>query len=305
MVQAAKLYYELDYTQSDIAKQLGLTRWQVGKLLREARELDVVRIDISPRSPRRPDLESALQRQFGLREAVVVPVTVDNDGFILDAVAQAGARYLASLYPRPKTLGISWGRTMAAMVRWMPRQWNRGLHVVVLNGGIGRTNSPSQPVDVAVRMAASAAGFAMIMPVPAILGLRATKEALEQDPTISTVLSAAERTQIACFTVGALSHQSVHVESGHLTKAEIAHLRRKGAVGDILGRFINRAGEIADEAIDARTIGLDPKALRDKERSICVAGGRSKHAAVRAGLIARYYNVLVTDEQTANFLLKQ
>jgi DNA-binding transcriptional regulator LsrR (DeoR family) len=45
--------------------------------------------------------------------------------------------------------------------------------------------------------------------------------------------------------------------------------------------------------------------LRDKECSICVAGGKSKHAAVRAGLIARYYNVLVTDEQTASFLLKK
>jgi deoxyribonucleoside regulator len=305
MVQAAKLYFELDCTQSDIAKQLGLTRWQIGRLLHEARELDIVRIDISPRSPRCPDLESALQRRFALRESVVVPVTVNNDGFILDAVAHAGARYLASLYPRPRTLGISWGRTMAAMVRWMPRQWNRGLHVVVLNGGIGRRNSPSQPVDVAVRMAASAGGFATIMPVPAILGLRTTKEALEQDSTISGVLEAASKAPIACFTVGALSQQSVHVESGHLTKVEIAHLRRKGAVGDILGRFINREGEIADDAINARTIGLDPKALRDKHCSICVAGGKSKHAVVRAGLIAGYYNVLVTDEQTANFLLKK
>ena len=305
MVQAAKLYYDLDRTQSEIAKQLGLTRWQVGRLLHEARELDVVRIDISPRSPRRPDLESALQRRFGLQEAVVVPVTVDDDGFILDAVAQAGARYLASLNPRPKTLGMSWGRTMAAMVRWMPHNWNRGLHVVVLNGGIGRTSSPNQPVDIAVRMAASGDGFATIMPVPAILGLRSTKEALERDPTISGVLQAAQKTPIACFTVGALSQQSVHVESGHLTTTEVAELRRKGAVGDILGRFINRDGRIADEAINARTIGLDPRELRDKECSICVAGGKSKHAAVRAGLIARYYNVLVTDEQTASFLLKK
>jgi deoxyribonucleoside regulator len=305
MVQAAKLYYDLDRTQSEIAKQLGLTRWQVGRLLHEARELDVVRIDIAPRSPRRPDLESAVQRRFGLREAVVVPVTVENDGFILDAVAQAGARYLASLNPAPKTLGMSWGRTMAAMVRWMPHHWNHGLHVLVLNGGIGRTSSPNQPVDIAVRMAASADGFATIMPVPAILGLRSTKEALERDPTISGILEAAQRTPIACFTVGALSQRSVHVESGHLTTAEVAQLRRKGAVGDILGRFIDREGRIADEAINARTIGLDPKELRDKECSICVAGGKSKHAAVRAGLIARYYNVLVTDEQTATFLLRK
>src|SRR5258708_34625617 len=124
MVQAAKLYYDLDRTQSEIAKQLGLTRWQVGRLLHEARELDLVRIDISPRSPRRPDLESALQRRFGLREAEVVPLTVENDRYILDAAAHAGARYLATLNPRPKTLGISWGRTMAAIDRCIPHPSN-------------------------------------------------------------------------------------------------------------------------------------------------------------------------------------
>lgn len=31
VVQVAKLYYDLDHTQADIAKELGLTRWQVGR----------------------------------------------------------------------------------------------------------------------------------------------------------------------------------------------------------------------------------------------------------------------------------
>jgi deoxyribonucleoside regulator len=304
MVQAAKLYHELDRTQSEIAKQLGLTRWQVGRLLNDARAHGVVRIDIVPRSPRRPALESELQRRFHLREAIVVPVTIENDGFILDSVAQAGAQYVASLYPKPRMFGISWGRTMATMVRWMPHNWNYGLHVVVLNGGTGRTSSPNQPVDVAVRLAASANGYATIMPVPAILGLRSTKHALERDPTIASVLALAEKVPIACFTVGALSEQSVHVESGHLTKKEVAQLRKKGAVGDILGRFIDVDGAIADEKIDARTIGLDPRLLHRKDYSICVAGGKSKHSAVRSGLRARYFNVLITDEKTATYLLE-
>jgi DNA-binding transcriptional regulator LsrR (DeoR family) len=93
--------------------------------------------------------------------------------------------------------------------------------------------------------------------VPAILGLRSTKEALEGDPVIAGVLALAEETPIACFTLGALSEQSVHVESGHLSKREVAMLRKKGAIGDILGRFINIDGEIADQAINARTVGLD------------------------------------------------
>ena len=104
MVQAAKLYHDLDRTQSDIAKELGLTRWQVGRLLSDARAHGVVRVDIVPRSPRRPNLESELQRRYGLRDAVVVPVTVENDGIILDSVALAGAQFIASLYPEAKNV---------------------------------------------------------------------------------------------------------------------------------------------------------------------------------------------------------
>jgi deoxyribonucleoside regulator len=304
MVQAAKLYHDLDRTQNEIARELGLTRWQVGRLLSDARAHGVVRVDIVPRSPRRPNLESELQRRYRLRDAVVVPVTVENDGIILDSVALAGAQFIASLYPKPKMFGISWGRTMAAMVRWMPHRWNHGLHVVVLNGGTGRTSSPTQPVDVAVRLANSADGYATILPVPAILGLRSTKEALERDPVIASVLALAEESPIACFTLGALSEKSVHVESGHLTKREVALLRKKGAIGDILGRFINRDGEIADHAINARTVGLEPELLRRKDFSICVAGGKSKHRVVRAGLRAGYFNVLITDEKTASYLLQ-
>jgi deoxyribonucleoside regulator len=304
MVRAAKLYHDLDRTQSEIAKELGLTRWQVGRLLADARAHGVVRVDIVPRSPRRPNLESDLQRRYRLRDAVVVPVTIDNDGVILDSVALAGAQFIASLYPKPRMFGISWGRTMAAMVRWMPHRWNHGLHVVVLNGGTGRTSSPNQPVDVAVRLANSADGYATILPVPAILGLRSTKEALERDPVIAGVLALAEKTPIACFTLGALSEKSVHVESGHLTKREVALLRKKGAIGDILGRFIDPEGEIADHAFNARTVGLEPSLLRQKNFSICVAGGKSKHRVVRAGLRAGYFNVLITDEKTASYLLQ-
>jgi deoxyribonucleoside regulator len=43
----------------------------------------------------------------------------------------------------------------------------------------------------------------------------------------------------------------------------------------------------------------------DREFSIGVAAGESKHAVVRACLRAGYANVLVTDERTALFLLDE
>ena len=99
MIQVAKRYYELDMTMGDLSKELGLTRWQASRLLTEARQTGIVRIDIFPLSPRRPDLESRLQKQYRLKEAIVVPGMDDaeNSTFLLDSVARAAARFIASL----------------------------------------------------------------------------------------------------------------------------------------------------------------------------------------------------------------
>ncbi|HUG63079.1 MAG TPA: sugar-binding domain-containing protein, partial [Methylomirabilota bacterium] len=97
----------------------------------------------------------------------------------------------------------------------------------------------------------------------------------------------------------------VLVQSGFVTLAEQADLIAKGAVGDILSRYIDADGAIVDPALDARTIGLDLEYCRDRDFSIGVASGRAKHAIALACLRARYLNVLVTDEQTALHLLDE
>jgi deoxyribonucleoside regulator len=305
MVQAAKLYYDMQLTQHEIARRLGLTRWQVGKMLTDAREIGIVRIQIVPNSPRLPHLESDLQKGFNLRDAVVVPVQFDNEAVILDMLGQAAANYLTALSPRPKEIGLSWGHTMAAMVRWIPQGWNKGVHVIALNGGTSRTSVPTQPVHVASALATAGGGYATILPVPGIVGLPSTREALEKDPAIADVLHLADQVPLAIFAAGALSKDSVLVEAGNLPEEKVDELTRLGSVGDVLGRFIDQQGNIVDPSIDSRTVGLHPARLREKTHSICVAGGKAKHLAVLGALRARYCNILITDQETALVLLKK
>jgi deoxyribonucleoside regulator len=303
MAQVAKLYYELEKTQGDIAKETGLTRWQVARLLREAREVGIVRIEIIPRSPRLPHLEAELQRRFALREAIVLTSSGD-EGVDLNVVTQAAGRYLAALQPAPALVGVSWGRTMIKMAQWLPPHWNDGVHVVLLNGAINIRNVAEQTNNVAERFAHAGNGHATLLPVPAILGSERTREAIEQDHIIADVLRIADEAPVACFSMGELSERSVLVESGYVDETEMRDLARRGAVGDILGRFIDEHGKIAAPELDNRTIGLRPERLLDKAFSIGVCVGRSKHRVVRACLRARYVNVLAIDEATAHFLLE-
>ena len=298
-VQAAKAYYDLDLTMGEIAKRLGLTRWQVGRLLKEAREQGVVRIEIVPRAQRRPDIESRLQRAYGLRDAVVVPHSGQEDGVVLDSVAQAAGQLISALHPRPGLIGVSWGRTMAAVAHWLPRPWNDGVEVVLLNGAMTVHSTAIRTNNVAELFALAGNGRATLLPVPAIVGRAATRHVLECDPVIMAVLDLARAAEVICFGLGSMTSGSVLVQSGYITEADIARLRRAGAVGDILGRFIGADGRIIDPELDARTIGLDHAHVHDKAVSIGVAVGREKHAIVLASLRARLINVLVTDEQTA------
>lgn len=302
MIQVAKRYYELDMTMGDLAKELGLTRWQASKLLTEARESGIVRIEIVPRAPRRPDLESRLQRRYGLKEAVVVSPAGDDDAVSLDAVAQAAGRLLAGLGKVP-LIGVSWGRTMSAVARRLPPFWADGAEVVLLNGAMNIRSPAQRTNNTAEIFARSANGTATLLPVPAILGQAATRVALEQDPTIASVLALGRRAPVICFGMGAIDPDSVLVQSGFVTETETAALKARGAVGDILSRYIDAHGRIVDPELDARTIGLDLRFCGERPYSIGVAAGVSKHPIALACLRARYINVIVTDEETAAFLL--
>ncbi|GLS21791.1 transcriptional regulator [Labrys miyagiensis] len=305
MIQVAKRYYELDMTMGELAKELNLTRWQASRLLTDAREAGIVRIEIVPRAPRSPDIEARLQRRYSLKEAVVVPHSGEEDeALLLESVAQAAARMLAGLGKVP-LIGVSWGRTMSAVAHRLPPFWNEGVEVVLLNGAMNIRSPSIRTNNVAELFARSANGTATLLPVPAILGHAATRVALEQDPTIASVLELARRAPVICFGLGTISPDSVLVQSGFVTEAETAALKAKGAVGDILSRYVDAYGNIVDAGIDARTIGLDLRLCRERKFSIGVAAGKSKQAITLACLRAGYINVLVTDEQTARFLLDE
>lgn len=70
------------------------------------------------------------------------------------------------------------------------------------------------------------------------------------------------------------------VESGYFGADKMLELRGRGAVGDTLGRVVDAEGGIADAGLDARAIVL-------------------------AALRARYVNVPVTDEATAQHVMER
>lgn len=142
------------------------------------------------------------------------------------------------------------------------------------------------------------------LPVPAIVGEAITREVLERDRIVADVLRSARSAQVLVFSLGSVGDDSVLMRSGNVLRSEMTSLVEAGAVGDLLGHFINRRGEIVDPELDARTIGLSLSNLRSRDRVIGVAVGAAKQKVTLGALKAGLINVLITDEATASYALE-
>lgn len=304
MVRVAELSYDENRTQDEIGALLGISRWKVGRLLVQARERGIVRIEIIHPRARRLGLERALTERFGLADAVVVPNTEDADA-LLDRVARAAADLLTALRPVPRVLAVSWGRTLTAVADALSEGWANGVTVVQANGGVSLNRRSGGAASVAVTMAQRGSGQAVLLPSPAILERIETKQAIESDRTVAAILDQAAHANTFLFTAGPCDPASAHVENGYLTPDDIDELSRRGAVGDVLGRYIDVDGNIVDPQLDARTVGVALSEVRSAPRSIFVTAGAAKHAIARTVVSNGLCSVVVTDESTALELLEE
>lgn len=300
-VRVAELYYDEDKTQDEIGALLGITRWKVGRLLTQARDRGIVRIEIIHPRARRLGVERELKERFGLKDAVVVPESDD----MLSRVAQAAADYLTSLRPVPRVLGISWGRTLDSVADNLVNGWTSGVTVVQINGGVSLNRRPGTASTTAAEIAHKGGGQAVLLPSPAILERFETAQAISGDRTVAAVLERATTATAYLYSAGVADSSSILVDAGYLSPADVQELVRKGAVGDVVGRYIDANGNPVDPGLDERTVGLGLDQLRSADTAIFVVAGEAKHDIARAVVTSSLCSVIVTDEVTAAALLEE
>ncbi|NJR13969.1 MAG: transcriptional regulator, partial [Phyllobacteriaceae bacterium] len=161
LVQAAWLYHIGGLSQEDVSKRLGLSRFKVLRLLAEARDSGLVRIKIVHETEAGLALADKIAARFGLTEVQVAPLDHVDDAVARRGVGQLAAGYLERI-GRPDaraegksaiTIGVGWGRTVAAMADALSGLRNPDLCFVSLMGSMTRTSATS-PFDVCARLAA-------------------------------------------------------------------------------------------------------------------------------------------------------
>jgi len=304
LAQVASLYYDQGKSQDEVAREFGISRSAVSRLLTEAREKGIVEIIVHYPWRTSSELEVALVSTFKLKAASVLLGKNRPYEDVLQGLGVLAAQYLDRILYDGITIGISWGTALYQMIRAMRPRHLSVAEVVQLIGATGSENEPTDGPILAQLLTDQLGGVCYHLHAPLIVENEAVREVLLQDRTIRDTLARAERADIALVGIGSTrSDLSSLLRAGYVDEAEAAHIRSTGAVGDICAQHYSLTGEWLDIDINRRAVGVSLDTLSGIDTVIGVAGSSRKGVGILGALRGRHVNVLITDDQAAQKVL--
>jgi DNA-binding transcriptional regulator LsrR (DeoR family) len=306
LLAAARLYYQQDRSQAEIAATLGTSRSNVSRMLTEAQRQGIVEIRINDPEGRVHELEDELRSTFGLSE-VRVAHTRNVPGLRMeDAVGSQAARLLLDELKDSMTVAMSWGHALQAMVYATTAEHeHHRVTLVQLVGGLSSISNEISGQELVRELAVRLGAEYRFLHAPATLESSTSRDALLGEPSITDALDDAKGADIAFVGVGTPTHgsSSAILDSLTLSDAERDDFWGREPVGDVAARYYNAQGGAIRGAVDDRVLGIGLDDLLEIPNVVGVASGRAKAPGVLGALRGRIIDSLVCDEALARSVL--
>lgn len=299
-LSVARRYYWDDESKVHIGQQLGISRFQVARILQEARRSGLVRIEIG--SPGHIDEERSKQvaDRLGIERALVVESDPSSTQLTFDLVGTALAAELETQVTAGQTVGVAWSRAAPAMARALENL--ERCTVVQLSGAIYPPSGLPGSVEVTRDIAAACDGTAHILYAPLVVPDSETATGLRRQPEIAATLSQANDLDLAVLSVGAWVPGSSAVYD-LLNDDELQNLPPTDIRGEVSGRLFNADGRAVPNPLDDRVVGASLDQLRSARTIVTTGVGAERRdatvAVARAGLI----HTVIIDIDLAEALL--
>ncbi|HEX6888453.1 MAG TPA: sugar-binding domain-containing protein [Candidatus Nanopelagicales bacterium] len=303
LVEIARLYYEQDLTQAEIAKTVGVSRPVVSRMLSEARQRGIVRIEV--RSPLDEDHEllGELVRTFGIRGGLIVPTGTADEAIDRSLMVSQAALYVQRLLvPEVRRLGIGWGETVRDVIAQVEQQDVQDEFTRSVCPVIGSAPSAMQwfQTNELTRILAEklqADPYYLHAPAfPVSQGDRAMFTGTLEYRQVSDLWR-----QLDLVLLGIGTYPTV---PDYATAARFGdRLKQQRAVGVLATYYFDARGTIIDSPHDY-AVRIPLQDLRAARQVVVVTSGTRKAQAVHGGLMTGLISHLVTDEGTARELLR-
>lgn len=305
ITRVARLHHMQRLRQAEIAESLEISQASVSRFLALAEEHGIVRTIVVPPEGLYPELEEALAAAYGLQVVYIVDITARESG-IEQILGAAAAQCLSGELTDGPLLGLtSWSTTLREMAKALPMQNNSSItRVVELLGDLGSPRLQHEAALATQQVARAFDAEAVYLRTPGVMPNADLRKIALADSHVQAALKLMYDVDVAFVGVGPADfHGPLEAGDNFFSAQQLADVRAAGAVGQLHQRFINAAGEAVKTPLDELVVGITLEQLRKVRRKIVVAGGAAKHAALGAALSGKWIDVLVTDVNSANYLM--
>lgn len=314
MMKVLKMYYKNGMSQVAIGKKLNVSRMTVARVLEQARKEGYVQIKINFPENSAANEEEILEQKFNLQEAIIVYPREGEQ--VIDEIGFLTADYMIRILKNHMTLALTKGITLQKVAQYLENDMRLRLKkfedvkVVPLSG----SNNAPETADEEYRLAYS---NYLIDVVAQILKIKAyqvmaplfvadgqMKEKLMEEESVREIIQMAEKADVAVFGIGSLDYNSTVLNTDIIPPSEFERLKEKGGVGEILCHVFDVDGNLVQDNFDERLVAVSFDRLKKIPIRVGVAYGKEKREAILGALRAGAVNVLITDMDVAEFLMK-
>ncbi|WP_161498656.1 sugar-binding transcriptional regulator [Microterricola pindariensis] len=303
VLRVARSYYLDDESKVAIAERELLSRWQVARILEDARASGLVRISVGDPAEIDSVTGAKITSALGLAETIVVgrsrKLGLEPS---LDSVGEALARYLSATVLEGDAVGLTWSRAIESMAAHLDHL--APCDVVQLAGALTLTGNRMGSVEIIRHVARLAHGTAYPIYAPLVVESPDIRRALEQQAEIAACLKRAADLSIAVVSVGTWSEEGSSLYP--LVPAKLAQqAAAAGAVGEISGRVFTGDGALALAALDDRVLGISAEQLRAVPHIVATSYGAHRVDATIAAARAGYAHTLIIDSALADAITEK
>jgi len=301
--RAGWLYYIAGNTQDEIAKRLKVSRATAQRLVSLCLSERLITFRLEHPIAACMELAAHLQEKFHLAHCEIVPTNPGAPNAVAGVAERAAALLEATLRSeKPAIVAIGTGRTMRAAVEQVPPMDCPNHQLVSLVGNISPDGSASF-FDAMARLTDLTKARHYPMPLPVFVASDSERQQLLKLGPVSRVRALAAKADLRLVGIGQIDQSAQVYVDGFITHDELLEMLRLGAVGEVAGWAMDAEGRIIDGGTNRRLTSV-PLPIPATSLTVGAALGRSKLPGIRGALKGRIINGLITDEATAQLLLK-
>lgn len=290
-------------TQAQAAERFGVTRLRVNRALREARDKGIVRVSINSIFGACAELEWRLCERFSLNSATVAPI--GGEGFNLHNVLGAALGQFLTRFLRRNDIqlfGMSWGNTLNMATRFIEPMDRPDLEITSVMGGLAK-GSDVNSYEITTRLADLCNAAHSYFTAPLFASSPESRRILQEQEVFRHSIEKIRRADGIALAAGDMAN-SLLLADGLPEDVSVDELIAVGAVGDLMGHFLDAHGDVIDHPVSSMVLGIDLADLNDLPNVTLAAGGVPKVPIISAILNRGCVDHLVTDEITAAALLE-